>query len=72
MQNTLKNFFDVGYSVDDCERLFNDISQEFDIEKAEFDRVSEDGAQSFVIEMQLGVTKKKTFKTAWRIDKEGS
>lgn len=66
-----KEFFDVGYSVDDCERLFNDISQEFDIEKAEFDRVSEDGAQSFVIEMQLGVTKKKTFKTAWRIDKEG-
>ena len=65
-----KEFFDVGYSPDDYVKLYKDIAAQFDMEKAEYDEKSKFG-QGFSIDMQLGITKKRTFKTVWQIDKEG-
>lgn len=65
-----KEFFDVGYSSDDHVKLYKDIAAQFDMEKAEYDEKSKFG-QGFSIDMQLGITKKRTFKTVWQIEKEG-
>ena len=66
-----KEFFDVGYSPDDYAKLYKDIAAQFDMEKAEYDEKSKFG-QGFSIDMQLGITKKRTFKMVWQIDKEGN
>lgn len=65
-----KEFFDVGYLPDDYAELYKDIAAQFDMEKAKYDEKSSFG-QGFSIDMQLGITKKRTFKTVWQIDKNG-
>lgn len=65
-------FFDVGYTVDDYERLFDDIANEFDMNKAIYSSKLQGNSQSFSIFMNLGVTEKKRFRTVWRIDTPGA
>ena len=63
-----QEFFDVGYTVDDVERLNRDIDRHFDIGFA-FDKVSfPDGRENFSIFMNLGVTKQRRFRTVWQKD----
>ena len=63
-----QEFFDVGYTVDDVERLNRDIDRHFDIGFA-FDKVSfSDGREKFSIFMNLGVTKQRRFRTVWQKD----
>ncbi len=65
------DFFDVGYTSDDVLKLRYDMALQFDISKAVERKMLEDGAETFNIYMLLGVTKKKSFLTGWRIDKPG-
>lgn len=61
-------FFNVGYTEQDSLALNADIYRQFD-EAAKVDvRVSEDGTESFSIFMELGMTKKKRFRTVWQRD----
>ena len=63
-----QEFFDVGYTVDDVEKLNRDIDRHFDIGFA-FDKVSfPDGREKFSIFMNLGVTKQRRFRTVWQKD----
>ena len=63
-----QEFFDVGYTVDDVERLNRDIDRHFDIGFT-FDKVSfPDGRENFSIFMNLGVTKQRRFRTVWQKD----
>lgn len=63
-----QEFFDVGYSVDDYERLFDDIESEFDENKMVDVKNKSNGALDFSIFMYLGVENKKRFRTVWRKD----
>lgn len=63
-----KEFFDVGYSPSDYEKLFDDIELAFDEAKAVDIRNNDDGTTDFSIFMQLGIKDKKTFRTVWRKD----
>ncbi len=67
-----REFFDVGYSEGDYERLFDDIVAEFDKRKAVDIRKNTDGTEDFSIFMDLGVKSKKRFRTVWRIDSPNS
>lgn len=63
-----KEFFDVGYTPDDYELLFDDIASNFNMDAA-FARIEKpDGSIDFCIYMDLGVTKKKNFKVVWKKD----
>lgn len=62
-----QEFFDVGYSPADGERLRKDISDNFDIRKAVEKKVA-NGVEKFSIFMDLGVTQKKRFRTVWQKD----
>ena len=62
-----KEFFDVGYTENDVEKLNKDIEAQFDETKAVEFRYSGDFIE-FNIYMQLGVNKKKRFRTVWRKD----
>lgn len=59
-------FFDVGYSETDTERLNRDIYQQFDESLKEDIRILDDGTEAFSIFMELGTTDKKTFRTVWQ------
>lgn len=59
-------FFDVGYSESDTERLNVDIYQQFDESLKEDVRVLDDGTEAFSIFMELGTTDKKMFRTVWQ------
>lgn len=63
-----KEFFDVGYSEDDYERLFNDILSSYDESKAVDIRKKDNGIEDFSIFMDLGTDVKKRFRTVWRKD----
>ena len=58
-------FFDVGYSTDEPLRLRYDMAKQFDMNKAMDIFVDENGKEWFRIYMDLGVDKKKRFRTAW-------
>ena len=60
-----QEFFDVGYTPYDYALLFDDISAGFDMEKAVDFRTNPKGKEGFSIMMNLGVTKKKLFRTTW-------
>lgn len=63
-----KEFFDVGYTPDDYELLFDDIASNFNMDAA-FARIEKpDGSIDFCIYMDLGITKKKNFKVVWKKD----
>lgn len=63
-----KEFFDVGYNENDYERLFNDITSEFDNSKVLDIKKNEDGTEDFSTFMYLGVNNKKRFRIVWRKD----
>lgn len=67
-----QEFFDVGYAPDDYELLFDDIASCYDESKAVDVRKKENGVEDFSIFMDLGVQKKKRFRTVWRRDTPGS
>ncbi len=67
-----QEFFDVGYTVDDAEKLKAEIMEKFDESQAtEFKEVAQDIVH-FNIYMELGITKKRTFRTVWRKDSPDS
>lgn len=64
-----EDFFNVGYSEKDAVRLYKDIERQYDIKNAKGFRKNAKGETSYAIYMKLGVTKKRTFCTAWKIEK---
>lgn len=60
-----KEFFDVGYTEQDIEKLATDIFEQYDEEKRTDVRAKDDGAESFVVYMQLGKEDRKNFITVW-------
>lgn len=63
-----KEFFDVGYAPNDGQKLYNDISSQFNIDNAVGYRINPSGNTGFSIFMELGITSKKTFRTTWEDD----
>lgn len=60
-----KEFFDVGYTEQDIEKLATDIFEQYDEEKRTDFRAKDDGTESFVVYMQLGKEDRKSFITVW-------
>lgn len=67
-----KEFFDVGYTVNDVNKLTDDLKEIFDYSKAVDKSISNDGVEKFSIFAELGVTKKKRFRTVWQKDTPNS
>ena len=65
-------FFGVGYKPDDYERLFDDIAAGFNMDNAVDFRKNPSGKEGFSIFMELGVSKKKNFRTTWERADENS
>lgn len=63
-----EDFFYVGYTQDNPLQLRYDIAQQFDMEKAVENTINKRGEEKFSIFMNLGVTKKRRFRTVWQID----
>lgn len=63
-----QEFFDVGYTQDDFERLDKDLKDCFDYEKAVDKTISDNGAERFSIFTELGIDEKKRFRTVWQKD----
>lgn len=61
-------FFNVGYTADDVLQLRYDMAKQFDMSKATNFSTNEKGQEKFRIYMELGVTEKKRFRTAWQKD----
>ena len=61
-----QEFFDVGYTVRDGERLVRDMEAQFNEAKARDFRIEPDGTISFSIFMSLGVRKIRLFRTVWQ------
>ena len=61
-------FFDVGYTVNDGDKLTKDLTEIFDYSKAVEKSVTNSGAEKFSIFAELGVSKKKRFRTVWQKD----
>lgn len=59
-----KEFSDVGYTSSDGEKLKSDIAAGFDYGKA-VEKTMNGGIESFLVYMELGVDKKKRFRTVW-------
>ncbi|MBQ8699791.1 MAG: hypothetical protein IJ521_12495 [Schwartzia sp.] len=66
-----QEFFAVGYTPNDVEKLHHDIEAQFDESKATSFRKLPDGAERFTIFMELGVTKKRPFLTVWQRNAAG-
>ena len=63
-----REFFDVGYSVADSEKLNSDIDEQYDESKSYDKRTLPDGTKRYSIDMDLGITKKRPFQTVWQVD----
>lgn len=57
-------FFDVGYTINDGERLKKDIARQFNYKNAVDISLVQD-KEKFSIFMELGVTKMRRFRTVW-------
>lgn len=62
-------FIAVGYSENDPERLTKDLLEGVKGSVALAFEANEHGDRMFNVDMMLGVTQKKRFRTAWQIDK---
>ena len=72
-QKHAEDFFAVGYTKNDSLFLKYDIARQFDIKKAVDIRPGKNELETtFSIFMELGVNKKKSFRTVWKIDKPGN
>lgn len=63
-----KEFFDVGYKPTDFELLDKDLKASFDYSKAVDKVILDNGVEKFSIFTELGVDKKKRFRTVWQKD----
>lgn len=64
-----KDFFDVGYTEKDGERLFQDLADGFDLSKAIDSKCDEVTSYDTIsIPMKLGIKESRTFRTVWRND----
>ena len=63
-------FFDVGNKEQDGAILNTDIYKQFDDALKTDIRIADDGTESFSIFMELGTTKKRTFRTVWQRDSD--
>lgn len=68
-QKHYMEFVDVGYSKDKPERLKADLLKGLSKNEAEITKPNAHGDIGITVYMKLGVTKKKTFRTGWQIDK---
>ena len=67
-----REFFNVGYTEENSLLLKYDIAKQYDMKKAfDFGTGYKEPNVTFIIFMDLGVTKKKRFRTVWQIDKPG-
>lgn len=64
-----EHFFRVGYTQEDNYRLFHDIEEAFDPEKAIDHRTDSKGIGSYSIPMYLGVNDKRLFRIVWKDEK---
>ena len=64
-----REFADVGFARTDGYLLFQEIESQFDTQVSREYCSYDDGAVEFIKYMYLGKTKKRTFRTVWRIDK---
>lgn len=63
-----EQFFKLGYTADDSERLFRDIEAGYDSSR-KFDRIDlADGHVKTSIPMKLGITTQQLFRTVWKDD----
>lgn len=60
-------FFNVGYTPSDGERLKSDIVRNFSYSRA-VEKKTVDGSERFIVYMELGVTRTKRFRTVWQKD----
>lgn len=65
-------FFSVGYTQNDTEKLNEDIHRNFRLEDAVDNKYYENGSERFSIFMNLGVNETKTFRTVWMKDSKDS
>lgn len=63
-----KKFFDVGYKPTDFELLDKDLKASFDYSKAVDKVILDNGVEKFSIFTELGVDRKKRFRTVWQKD----
>ena len=63
-----KEFFDVGYKPTDFELLDKDLKASFDYSKAVDKVILDNGVEKFSIFTELGVDRKKRFRTVWQKD----
>ncbi|MCD7859584.1 MAG: hypothetical protein LUH51_05360 [Firmicutes bacterium] len=63
-----QEFVDVGYSINDPEQLKTHLLTGVKTHNAIERKPSENGSRKFQVDMELGVTKKKLFRTGWQID----
>lgn len=64
-----REFAAVGYSESDPGRLKQDLLEGLSSNSAKEYEANVHGDRSFEVDMQLGVTRKARFRTAWQIDK---
>ena len=68
-QKNYKEFVDVGYSKDKPKQLKTDLLKGLSENETEITKPNSHGDISVTVYMKLGVTKKRTFRTGWQIDK---
>ena len=64
-----QEFVAVGYSKEDPAKLKNDLLEGLKHNEAKIYATNEHGNTPIEVDMTLGVTVKKKFRTAWQIDK---
>lgn len=61
-------FFDVGYTQNDGEILKADFRRGLALNKAKLSKASTDDVPKYIVDMELGITKHRTFRTVWWVD----
>lgn len=69
-QKHSKEFFDVGYRQTDGDLLKADVRRGLQMNSAKLSDKSTDEVKKYTVDMVLGITKKKTFRTIWWNDSE--
>lgn len=63
-----QQFFNLGYKTTDSAQLFRDIEEGYDSAQRTLIETYESGVSKYSIAMDLGVTRKQTFRTVWMDD----
>lgn len=61
-------FFDVGYTENDGELLKADLRRGLALNPAKLSKASTEEVPKYIVDMQLGITKHRTFRTVWWSD----